>query len=135
MKKILFLCLIALGLMFSSCTKQRDSYYVKYEVVVSNPPYNAPPSANIELLTSDTIVSKSITGSFMEVYGPYKYHDRTYLKISCNNGHYSWNTVSAYGKIYVSKNEEPVVLKQEISTALSGSSDHDTCEISYIIDF
>ena len=120
--------------MFSSCTKQRDSYYVKYEVVVSNPPYNAP-SANIELLTSDTIVSKSITGSFMEVYGPYKYHDRTYLKISCNNGHYSWNTVSAYGKIYVSKNEEPFVLKQEISTALGGSSDHDTCEISYIIDF
>lgn len=134
MKKILFMCLIALGMMFFSCTKQRDSYYVRYEVVVSNPPYNAP-SAQLELLTEDTVVLKSIVGSFTEVYGPYKYHDRTYLKISGDYGHYDWNIVNAYGKIYVSRNEEPFVLKQEISTRLGGSSGINTCEISYIIDF
>ena len=134
MKKLLFVCLIAFGFMFSSCTKQRDSYYVKYEIVVSNEPYNAS-SASIELLTEDTLISKVITGSFTEVYGPYNYNDLTYLKISCNHGYYSWNTVRACGKIYVSKNEEPFVLKQEILTTLGGSSDHDVCEISYIIDF
>ena len=133
MKKILFVCLIALGMMLISCTKQRDSYYVKYEVAVSNPPYSAP-SAQLELLTEDTVVLKSIVGSFTEVYGPYKYHDLTYLKITGNFGYYG-NIINAYGKIYVSKNEEPFVLKKEISTRLGGSQGVDSCEISYIIDF
>lgn len=135
MKKKLFLCLIALGFMLTSCTKQRDSYYVKYEVsaIASN---GNEPNAYIEILTEDTILSKSIENVFEEIYGPYKYHDNTYLKIKCNdNGPYGWNTTKVNGKIYVAKNEEPFVIKSEIDKILGGNTNCDTCEISYIIDF
>ena len=129
MKKVLFVCLIALGMIFTSCSKQKDSYYVRYEVetIDMNGHYT---SSNIEL-NADTIIVKAIGGKFVETYGPFKYHDFTYLKISCYHGHYDWNTVHAIGKIYVSKNEEPFVLKSEIDTRLKDSF----CEISYIIDY
>lgn len=134
MRKFFIMCLIAVGMMFSSCTKQRGSYYVRYEVeAINNNGYGT--SANIEFLTDETLISKTINGRFEEVYGPYSYNDSAYLKISCNHGSYSWNTTQISGKIYVSKNEEPFVLKSEIHTGLGGSSNTDTCEISYTIDF
>ena len=135
MKKILIMCLIALGMMFISCTKQRDSYYVKYEVY-ANASNGNEPNAYIEMLTEDTILSKSIETNFAEIYGPYRYHDLTLLKIRCrNNGPYGWNTTKVNGKIHVSKNEEPFVLKSEIDKILGGNTGIDSCEISYIIDF
>ena len=122
MKKILFICLIVLVGAFVSCTKQRDSYYVKYEVnaykAVAGRIY--PTTVHIEMLSTDTLITKIAEGEFVETYGPYKYHDMAYLKINSHNA-YILN-----GKIYISKNEQPFVLKAEIE----GNT-----EISYIIDF
>lgn len=141
MKKALTFALVCLlvGISLTGCKKSNDSYYVRYEVAAKSTHYE---TAKIEVETDNGNETISLTinpssstyfhlqncvNVFSEQYGPVPKGFNSSINASIVNAS-SFSSVSLEVAIYVSRNNEPFVLKASNS---GGSS----CNASYTIDY
>jgi len=119
MKKHLVLLLaLAATLMMASCTKEKANYYVKYEVKAYGTNHTGTMTLNVNTENGMQRITSS-SKVFSETFGPVSKGFNASINASVNYPTY-WST-----NIYVSKGEEPFVLKA--STSTSGAK--------YVIDF
>lgn len=140
MKNIInILQIILITISFSACskddtsnvpideTKVNDNYYIKYEAYNGNGL-----SANGNVTTEKGILS--FEDSFSETFGPVSKGFRASISVSCRHKGNGGNSTYSI-RIYVSKNNEPFVLKASKEGKYSWNGGGNSLSANYIIDF
>lgn len=121
--------LFSIGL--NSCSNDepssKDSYYVKYEVKTTSQYYYS--DVTIQVTTENGVEKKVVSRDWEGTFGPISKETPIILNVTHDGQYYVIEKSSFNGRISISKNNSPFVLKAE------NSSNGKPLNMTYTIDF
>ncbi len=128
---ILFsILLVTMSVVLNSCGKDdepssKDKYFVKYELKTSSQ-YSFS-NVLVEVTTENGIQKLDVSRNWDGTFGPFEYGSPLIFKVTKENDYYALTKFT--GRISVSKNNEPFVLKAE------KQANGEALSMTYTIDF
>lgn len=126
LNKLVLILFFILSLGFSSCGDD-DTYYVRYEVKTSSRYVFS--EIQVEITTENGVEKRIVPPNWNGTFGPIKSSSEVILNVIYPGESYVYNLTSFTGRISISKNNEPFVLKAE------EIANQRPLSMSYIIDF
>ena len=110
LNKLVLISVILLSLGFSSCGDD-DTYYLKYEVKTSSRYVFS--EIQVEITTENGVEKRTVSPNWEGTFGPIRSSSEVILNVTYPGESYVYKLTSFTGRISISKNNEPFVLKAE----------------------